>query len=93
MEDAGKHGDTQSNVNPASFSKPVFKRILLKLSGEALEGDQGYGLDSKTLDSIAKQVKSVHDLGVEIALVVAAAPWRKMAWTVRLAITWECWPP
>ena len=70
MEDAGKHGDTQPNANPVSSLKPVFKRILLKLSGEALEGDQGYGLDSKTLDSIARQVKSVHDLGVEIALVV-----------------------
>lgn len=70
MEDTGKHRDTKPYVNPGSSAKPVFKRILLKLSGEALEGDQGFGLDPKTLDSIAKQIKSVHDLGVEIALVV-----------------------
>ena len=70
MEDTGKHGESQPIVNPGFPAKPVFKRILLKISGEALEGDQGFGLDSKTLESIARQVKSVHDLGVDIALVV-----------------------
>ncbi len=70
MEDTGKHGEPQPIVIPDSSAKPVFKRILLKISGEALEGDQGFGLDSKTLESIARQVKSVHDLGVDIALVV-----------------------
>lgn len=70
MEDTGKHGEPQPIVIPDSPAKPVFKRILLKISGEALEGDQGFGLDSKTLESIARQVKSVHDLGVDIALVV-----------------------
>lgn len=70
MEDAGKHGAPQPSVNPESPNKPVFNRILLKLSGEALEGDQGFGLDPKTLQSIALQVKSVHDLGVDVALVV-----------------------
>jgi len=70
MEEIGKLGKTQTSVSPDSSAKPVFKRILLKLSGEALEGDQGFGLDNKTLESISRQVKSVHDLGVEIALVV-----------------------
>ncbi len=70
MEETGKLGKTQTSVSPDSSAKPVFKRILLKLSGEALEGDQGFGLDNKTLESISRQVKSVHDLGVEIALVV-----------------------
>ena len=47
-----------------------YKRILLKLSGEALQGDQGYGICPKVLDSIALQVKEVWELGVEIAIVI-----------------------
>ena len=70
MEEAGKKGNTKPPKNPVPSSKPVFKRILLKLSGEALEGNQGFGLDYTTLQSIALQIKSVYDLGVEIALVV-----------------------
>jgi uridylate kinase len=50
--------------------KPRFKRILLKLSGEALMGDGKYGISPKTLASIAQDVKEVVDLGVEVALVV-----------------------
>jgi uridylate kinase len=50
--------------------KPVFKRILLKLSGEALMGDQNYGIDTKVAESVAREVKAVHDLGVEVAIVV-----------------------
>jgi uridylate kinase len=52
------------------MSKPVFKRILLKLSGEALQGEQGYGICPSVLDSIAYQVKEVWELGVEIAIVI-----------------------
>jgi len=70
MEEAGKNGNQKLPENPDSPVKPVFKRILLKLSGEALEGNQGFGLDYETLQSISLQIKSVHDLGVEIALVV-----------------------
>jgi uridylate kinase len=47
-----------------------FKRVLLKLSGEALMGDVGYGIDPKVLDSLAEQVKRVRAGGVEIAIVV-----------------------
>ena len=50
--------------------EPVFKRILLKLSGEALMGDQNYGIDTKVAESVAREVKAVHDLGVEVAIVV-----------------------
>ncbi len=50
--------------------KPRFKRILLKLSGEALMGDGKYGISPKTLASIAQDVKDVVDMGVEVALVV-----------------------
>ncbi|MBX7218963.1 MAG: UMP kinase [Blastocatellia bacterium] len=59
-----------SSVAPPSQPKSVFKRILLKLSGEALEGDRGFGIDPVTVQTIANQVRDVHALGVEIALVV-----------------------
>ncbi|MDJ0630323.1 MAG: UMP kinase [Rhodobacter sp.] len=47
-----------------------YKRVLLKISGEALMGDQGYGLHPPTVQRIAEEVKSVHDLGVEICMVI-----------------------
>ena len=50
--------------------KPAFKRILLKLSGEALMGEQNYGIDVKVAESVAEQIKSVQLLGVEVAIVV-----------------------
>ena len=50
--------------------KPVYDRILLKISGEALMGDQGFGLHPPTVQRIAEEVKKVHDLGVEICLVI-----------------------
>src|SRR5687767_14385474 len=47
-----------------------FKRILLKLSGEALMGGQNYGIDTAVAVSVAREIKAVHDLGVEVAIVV-----------------------
>jgi uridylate kinase len=47
-----------------------FKRILLKLSGEALMGDEGYGIDSKRLAQYAKEIKRIHDQGIEVAIVI-----------------------
>ncbi|MHB8760790.1 MAG: UMP kinase [Coriobacteriia bacterium] len=47
-----------------------YKRVLLKLSGEALMGDAGYGIDPKVLDSLARQIKTVADSGVQVAIVV-----------------------
>jgi len=52
------------------MKKPAFKRVVLKLSGEALQGKSGYGIDFDVADSIAKQVKEVRKLGVEIAIVI-----------------------
>lgn len=49
---------------------PIFKRVLLKLSGEALMGSQAYGIDVNVAADVAKQLREVHDLGVEIAIVV-----------------------
>jgi len=49
---------------------PQFKRILLKLSGEALMGAQGFGISPEVLKYVAEEVRSIFDLGVEIAIVV-----------------------
>ncbi|MBC8080504.1 MAG: UMP kinase [Gorillibacterium sp.] len=62
------------------MEQPIFKRIILKLSGEALAGQLGYGIDSQTILSIAKQVKSIHELGVEVAVVCGGGNiWRGIA--------------
>ncbi len=50
--------------------KLLFKRILLKISGEALSGDRGYGIDPKACADIAERIKEVKDLGIEIAVVI-----------------------
>lgn len=52
------------------MSKSKFKRILLKLSGEALMGSQSYGLDVNVIEGISKEIKNVRDLGVEVAIVI-----------------------
>lgn len=59
------------------MNQPVFKRIVLKLSGEALSGQQGFGIDAAIISSIADQVEEVVDLGVEVAVVVGGGNiWR-----------------
>lgn len=50
--------------------KPVYKRILLKLSGEALMGDQEFGISSDVIASYAQQIKEIVDMGVEVAVVI-----------------------
>src|SRR2546427_657031 len=54
----------------SSKKKPAYKRILLKLSGESLQGPLGLGVHGETLQSIARELKEVRELGVEIAIVV-----------------------
>lgn len=54
------------------MKKSVYKRVLLKLSGEALQGDLGYGVDPKVAASIAHQIKEVHELGIDLACVIGA---------------------
>ena len=51
-------------------NKPAFERILLKLSGESLLGQNDYGVDLETAKSIAQDLKEIHDLGVEIAIMI-----------------------
>jgi uridylate kinase len=50
--------------------KPAYKRILLKLSGEALMGEDAYGINRETIDRIVAEIGEVNDLGVEIAVVI-----------------------
>lgn len=51
-------------------SSPKFKRVLLKISGEALMGDQEFGLDPETVSRVAKEIASVQEMGVEICVVI-----------------------
>ena len=61
----------QANADQIPSAPPtMYRRVLLKISGEALMGDQGYGLHPPTVDRIAKEVKSVHEMGVEICMVI-----------------------
>ena len=52
------------------MKKPVFKRVVLKISGEALQGRLGYGIDYDITNAIARQIKEIRALGVEIAIVI-----------------------
>lgn len=57
--------------------EPKYKRILIKLSGEALAGEKGVGIDVETVKTIAKEIAEVHSSGVEIALVIGGGNlWR-----------------
>ncbi len=59
------------------MEKAVYKRVLIKLSGEALSGDDGHGINEKVLNSVVEQIKSVKELGVEIGIVVGGGNfWR-----------------
>ena len=63
---------SEEAVATATELRPVFRRILLKLSGESLMGDREYGLDRATLDAVAEEIVEVQTSGVETAIVVGA---------------------
>ena len=52
------------------MTQPKYSRILLKLSGEALQGDKGYGIQPQVIENIAEQVQAVHALGIQLAIVI-----------------------
>jgi len=57
--------------------KPKYKRVLIKLSGEALAGPQGHGLDENVISRVVEQISKVHEMGVQIALVIGGGNfWR-----------------
>ncbi len=59
------------------MKKPKYKRVMLKISGEALAGEKGFGLDQPTINAIAGKIKECYDMGVEIAIVVGGGNfWR-----------------
>ena len=78
--------------------KPVYKRILLKLSGEALMGDDSFGINRGVLTRMVEEIKSVVELGVEVGVVVGGG---NIFRGVALGATgmdratgtiWGCWP-
>jgi uridylate kinase len=52
--------------------KPVYKRILLKLSGEAIAGTKGYGIDPDVVDRVVDEIREIRDAGVQVAIVIGA---------------------
>ncbi len=54
----------------SSNTRPVFRRVLLKLSGEALMGDEGFGIDPKVLDRMASEIKELVEMGIQVGLVI-----------------------
>jgi uridylate kinase len=61
---------TPAEGSDSSSLRPVFRRVLLKLSGEALMGSQSFGLDEKVMSTIADEIRDVYELGVQIAIVI-----------------------
>ena len=57
-------------MSEASINKISYKRVLLKISGEALMGDLSYGLNPPTVERIAREIKIVHQMGIEICMVI-----------------------
>jgi uridylate kinase len=62
----------EESVAAQAGGVPVFNRVLLKLSGEALMGPRDYGMDRATIDGIAREVVEVHESGVQLAVVIGA---------------------
>jgi len=66
------------------MQEPKYKRIILKLSGEALAGDNGYGIEHNTITSIARQIVELTEMSVEVAIVVGGGNiWRGVAGSAR----------
>lgn len=59
------------------MKKPIYKRVVLKLSGEALAGGEGHGIDTETITRLSNEVKLIHNMGIEVAIVVGGGNfWR-----------------
>lgn len=65
------------SIEEKNMVQPKYKRVLIKLSGEALAGDRGVGIDIKTVQEMAKEIAEVHASGIQIALVIGGGNlWR-----------------
>jgi uridylate kinase len=62
--------DDRTPNSKSTSAAPIYRRIVLKLSGESFQGSQGFGIDAETVHSIAREVKEVSDLGIQIAIIV-----------------------
>ncbi len=79
--------------------KTAYKRILLKLSGEALMGDDAFGINQATIERIVGEVAEVTRMGVQVAVVIGggnifrgvAVTVRRTAWSMPRLTTWACW--
>ena len=81
------------------MSQPLaYKRVLLKVSGEALMGKQEYGLDTETVAAIASDIGDVVEMGAEVCLVIGGGnifrgiSGRRPAWIAPRPTIWACWP-
>ena len=70
MAAAQKRVAKKSAKKTPKNSQLAYRRILLKLSGESLQGPQGFGIHGETIQAIAQELKEVHELGIEIAIMV-----------------------
>src|SRR5699024_8384154 len=69
-----KHTD---NTRRNKMATPIYKRVILKISGEALAGEKGFGIDPNIIQDIAQEIKEVYDLGIELAIIVGGGNiWR-----------------
>jgi uridylate kinase len=64
--------ETERAEPPVSEGEPLFRRVVIKLSGESLLGERSYGIDASTVEGIAREVQKVVDGGVQVGLVVGA---------------------
>ena len=78
---------------------PIYQRVMLKLSGEALMGDDSYGINRDTIQRIVGEIAEISRLGVQVGVVIGGgnifrgvAP-ALPAWTAPRPTTWACWPP
>jgi uridylate kinase len=67
---ADSMSDEPSVLQTSASTTPLYTRIVLKLSGESFQGSQGFGIDAETVHSIAREVKEVSDLGIQMAIIV-----------------------
>ena len=76
--------------------EPKYKRVVLKLSGEAMAGQSGFGIDPATIKEMVKEIKEVHALGVEspllsvVAISGAGLQALRWAWNGRKLTIWAC---
>ena len=56
--------------------KPAYKRVLVKLSGEALMGDESFGISPQVIDFVSSEIVKTHQMGVELAIVIGGAQQR-----------------